>query len=92
MDGKYVRQFGKKGEGEGEFGRPVSIAIDSHNLVYVGELENDRISIFSTDGDFINSFGSRGIGPVQFNGPYGIAVDPNGTVHINDMWNNRIQL
>ncbi|CAI8055041.1 E3 ubiquitin-protein ligase TRIM71 [Geodia barretti] len=59
VDGVYLRQFGKKGEGEGELNEPVSIAIDSGNVVYVGELGNNRISIFSTDGEFIKSFGRR---------------------------------
>ena len=33
VDGVYLRQFGKKGKGEGELNEPVSIAIDSYNAV-----------------------------------------------------------
>ena len=66
VDGVYLRQFGKKGEGEGELKQPVGIAIGSGNEVYVREWENNCISIFYTDGEFIKSFGRQGNGPVQF--------------------------
>ena len=64
-DGVYLRQFGKKGEGKGELKYPVSIAIDSHNVVYVGEEGNNRISKFSTDGKFFMSFWKRMSSSVQ---------------------------
>ena len=59
VDGVYLRQFGKKGKGEGELNEPVSIAIDSYNVVYVGEWKNNRISVFYY-GEFIKSFGRGG--------------------------------
>ena len=34
-NGVYWRQFRKEGEGKGELKYPVSIAIDSHNVVYM---------------------------------------------------------
>ena len=84
-----MRQFGKKGKGEGELNEPVSIAIDSYNVVYVGEWKNNGISIFSTDGEFIKSFGRGGKGPVEFDG---LAVDKKGTLYVSDNGNNRIQI
>ena len=77
-----MRQFGKKGKGEGELDQPVSVAVDSHNVVCVGEYRNNRISIFSTDGEFITSFGSEGNGHGQFNRPYGIVLDKNAAVYV----------
>ena len=104
VDGVYLRQFGKEGEeeseeegeeegkGEGELNKPVSIAIDSGNVVYVGERGNDRISIFSTDGEFIKSFGRKGKGPVEFDRPFGLTVDKNGTLYVSEYGNHRIQI
>ena len=95
-DGVYLRQFGSKGEeegeGVGELNQPASIAIDSSNTVYIGECGNNRVSIFSTDGKFIESFGRGGKGPVEFSSPYGLAVDKNGTLYVSDWWKNRIQI
>lgn len=91
VDGKYLRGFGKKGNGAGELDQPISIAV-AHDCVYVGEYWNSRISIFSTDGQFIKSFGSGGSAPGQFNSPYGITLDKNGTVYVSDTANNRIQI
>ena len=40
-DGKYLRQFGSYGSGDGQLDCPSSITIDSHNMVYVAEYGND---------------------------------------------------
>ena len=96
VDGQYLRQFGKgeeeEGEKEGELNQPASIAIDSSNLVYVGECGNNRVSIFTAVGEFIKSFGRGGTGPVEFSSPYGLAVDKKGTLYVSDWWNNRVQI
>ena len=87
-----MRKFGKEGEGEGELKHPVSIAIDSRNVVYIGEKGNNRVSVFSTNSHFITSFGIPGHQSGQFNGPYGLAVDIKGTVYVCDTNNHRIQI
>ncbi len=46
---------------------PVSICVDSDDLVYVGESGNNRVSVFTCEGVFLKSFGSKGSGPGQFN-------------------------
>jgi sugar lactone lactonase YvrE len=45
-DGKYVTQFGKRGSGPGEFGSPLGLSIDSHDLIYVADSKNHRVQIF----------------------------------------------
>lgn len=82
----------KRRKGEEKLKEPVSIAIGSGNVVYVGEWGNQRVSIFSTNGELIKSFGRMGKGPGQFNGPLGLAVDEKGTVYVSDRGNNRIQI
>ena len=90
-DGRYQRQFGKKGKGESEIANCTSIAIDC-DIVYIADRDNNRISLFTTDGCFLTSFGTRDSGPGQFNGPHGICVDDNGLVHISGCNNKRIQV
>ena len=82
---------GKKGSGSGELIRPLSICVDSDDLVYVGEHGNDRVSVFTSEGEFLKSFGSKGSKQGQFIGPYGIAVD-GGAVCVSDQFNNRVQM
>ena len=71
---------------------PVGIAVDSSNVVYVGEYDNHRVSVFTSEGQFIKSFGRKGQQPGEFDGPCCIAVDSSGVVYVCDSDNNRIQL
>src|SRR5262249_28610220 len=55
-NGEWVKSWGKKGNGPGEFNIPHSIAIDRQDTVYVGDRTNHRIHIFDTDGNFKRMF------------------------------------
>lgn len=91
--GEFVRQFGKKGRGNGELYSPSFITVNNH-LVYVTEYSNNRVSVFTTDGRFLTSFGGTRAGnrPEQLNHPRGVAVDDNGVVYVCDTENNRLIL
>ena len=92
LEGKYLQQFGKPGQGSGELLYPAGICIDSDDTVYVVECNNNRVSVFTHEGQFLTSFGRRGNGPGQFSGPRGITVDKNGVVYVSDTDNNRVQI
>jgi DNA-binding beta-propeller fold protein YncE len=51
-DGTYMRAWGKKGTGPGEFNTPHSVGVDSKGAVYVSDRENNRIQIFDANGKF----------------------------------------
>ena len=65
--------------------------MDSDDLVYVGEVWNNRVSVFTSEGKFLKSFGSKGSKQGQFDAPYGITVD-GGAVYVSDHGNNRVQM
>src|SRR5262245_18290003 len=52
-DGKYLGQFGKRGNGPGEFMQPHALALDSQGRLFVGDRGNNRVQIMTTDGKFI---------------------------------------
>jgi streptogramin lyase len=54
--GKYVRSWGKLGQGPGEFSQPHSIVIDSKDRVYVADRNNARIQIFDSRGKFLTEW------------------------------------
>jgi len=55
-DGTFVRKIGRRGQGPGELLNPLYFDLDSDGNLYVYEMGNSRISIFSKEGKFISSF------------------------------------
>lgn len=51
--GNYVNQWGRDGDGPGEFALPHSIVADSNNRLYVADRENARLQVFDTDGKLL---------------------------------------
>jgi len=76
-DGKFIKAWGKKGSGPGEFDTPHCLAFDSTGRLLVGDRNNNRIQIFDQDGNFIEQF-------TQFSRPSGIAVDMRDVVYVAD--------
>jgi hypothetical protein len=55
-DGEFVFEFGRSGNGDGEFLRPAGIAVDADGDIYVVDSENDRVQLFAPDGHFVQKF------------------------------------
>jgi DNA-binding beta-propeller fold protein YncE len=51
--GKFIKAWGKKGTGQGEFNLVHAVALDAKGLLYVADRENDRVQIFDQAGKFI---------------------------------------
>jgi len=54
--GKFLKTWGKKGTGIGEFDCPHTLAFDSQGRLFVGDRQNNRIQIFDQDGHFIGIY------------------------------------
>ena len=59
-DGKFVKSWGKRGTGPGEFANVRSIAVDAQGNVYAGDGGNKRIQVFDNNGVFKTSFSDVG--------------------------------
>jgi DNA-binding beta-propeller fold protein YncE len=59
-DGKFIRQWGYTGSGQGQFNGVKSIALDAQGNVYAADLGNRRIQVFDGDGNFKMEFGNVG--------------------------------
>ncbi len=53
--GKFVRQFGRKGQGPGEFNMPSGIHLNPEGEVIVEDPLNQRLVYFSADGTFLRT-------------------------------------
>ncbi len=52
-DGYYVKHWGKRGSGDGEFNLVHDVAVDTQGRVYVADRNNERIQVFDADGKFL---------------------------------------
>ena len=67
-NGKFIKTWGKKGMGPGEFDVIHTLAFDSRGRLFVGDRQNNRIQIFDQDGKFIAQW-------FQFGRPSGIYIE-----------------
>lgn len=80
-DGKFIKSWGAKGSGPGEFNIPHTIAFDSRGRVFVGDRGNNRIQIFDQDGKFLEEW-------KQFGRPSGIFIAQDDTMYVVDSESN----
>ena len=76
-DGKFLKTWGKKGIGPGEFDVVHTIAFDSRGRLFVGDRQNNRIQVFDQDGKFIAQW-------FQFGRPSAIYIDRNDVMYVAD--------
>ena len=88
----FIKKWGSKGTGDGQFKIPYSVDVDSKGDVWVADRGNHRIQKFDKDGNFITKFGSVGKGNGQFTNPEHLAVDSAGNVYVSDRKANTIQV
>jgi DNA-binding beta-propeller fold protein YncE len=55
-DGNFIKEWGQRGTGPGEFHTPHSIVTDAKGTVYVADSNNHRIQIFDPDGNFLKEW------------------------------------
>jgi DNA-binding beta-propeller fold protein YncE len=99
--GKALREWGKFGDGEGEFNLPGGIAISRGGRVYVADQNNRRVQVFDTQGKFLTKWGRKGFKPGEFGGaphpnaffagPTFLACDTQGNVFTTEAPVCRVQ-
>jgi len=53
VDGNYVGQIGREGQGPGELGIPSVIQLTPDNELMIEDATNQRVSFFTLDGEFV---------------------------------------
>jgi sugar lactone lactonase YvrE len=59
--GKFIKSWGGKGSGPGQFQVAHGIAIDAKGLLWVADRENQRIQVFEQDGTFVREVRYKGL-------------------------------
>ena len=55
-NGDWIKQWGTKGKGDGQFDTLHTIASDNEDNIYVGDRNNRRVQVFDTEGNFKRKF------------------------------------
>jgi DNA-binding beta-propeller fold protein YncE len=76
-EGKLLKQWGKKGSGEGEFNLPHAVCLDAKGRVYVADRENNRVQVFDADGKFLAQWKESGA-------PFGLFLTRDGRLFVAD--------
>ena len=72
-DGKYLLQWGKRGNGPGEFMLPHNVVVDAQGRVYVTDRDNQRIEVFDANGKYLTEWKETG-------GVSGMVIMKDGTL------------
>lgn len=74
--GRFLRTWGTRGSGPGEFGEPHALVLDARERVIVADRTHARLQVFDKSGTFIaewTGFGRR---------PCGMAIGPDDTMYV----------
>ena len=80
-DGAFIKSWGKKGGGPGEFDVPHTLVIDKRGRLLVGDRSNKRIEIFDQDGRYLTEWTHLG-------SPSGMFISADDTLYVVD-YNDR---
>jgi YD repeat-containing protein len=91
-EGTFIKAFGSKGTGKGQFVEPNAIAFSGEHI-YVNDFGNFRVEKFSLTGTYEAEFGTKGTGNGQIGGAYQLATDPtSGDLYLTDALNHRVEV
>jgi len=92
QSGNFQFQWGKFGEGPGDFRYPGILAKNNNNEIYVVDVLNTRVQKFDPLGNYISDIGSWGVLQGQLFRPKGVAVDSRNRVFVSDSYMGLVQV
>ena len=88
-EGELVAIYGSPGPGDGQFNHPHGLAVDRRrgDLIYVGDQENHRLQVFTSEGVFVRQWGDA-----LFKHIHDVGIDPStGDVLVGDLESNVVR-
>jgi hypothetical protein len=76
-DGKFLKTWGTRGSGHGEFEYPHSLAMDSSGRLFVADRDNKRIQIFDAQGNYLAEW-------KQFGDPTSVFIDARDNLYVSE--------
>jgi peptidylamidoglycolate lyase len=96
-DGKYLKAWGKKGTGPGEFRLPHALTQDHSGHIIVADrcgldatkCTDGRLEVFDADGTYLSQWTPPGNPPGGMFKPGAVAVDTADRLYIDDLLNSK---
>lgn len=79
------------GDSDFVFGKPVAAFRMPAGRLAVLDMQECRVSIFSSDGELLGCLGGYGSGPGEFLLPFGLAITPTGGIVVSDAMSGRME-
>ena len=89
-DGKFVQQFGKRGNAYGMFDKPKGVAVDNFGNLYVVDSGWSNVQIFNPKAQVLMFFGGRGTAPGLLQNPTALAIGGQNRIYVGDLLNHRV--
>jgi len=84
LNDKYSYSFGRHGKDPGKFDCPVALSLNNaQDLLFITELKNHRVQVFTPAGQFIRVFGDFSCTSYTLHNPYGIFYTPDDHVLVS---------
>ena len=83
-----IMSFGEKGSEPGQFQYPLCVTVAPNDLLYVADLNNERVQVFSPFGQYL--FAIDGASEQTFEAPCLTAIDLKGCLHIGSTFKTKI--
>ena len=80
--GRFVRQWGVRGDAPGQLEVPHALALDSRGRLFVADRWNNRVQIFDSDGRLLEVW-------PQFGRPSGLYIDRHDVLYVTDSESRR---
>lgn len=90
--GNFQFEWGRFGEGPGDFRYPGIMAKNEQNEIFVVDVLNTRVQKFDPFGNHIADIGSWGVLPGNLFRPKGVAIDRKNRVFVSDSYMGLIQV
>lgn len=87
---RFITSWGSQGARDGQFLRPLNVAVDGQGRVFVGDDLRGDIQVFDRDGGYLETWGGKDAGKGRLNSPGGITFDAEDNVWVTDINSNRI--
>jgi DNA-binding beta-propeller fold protein YncE len=84
-----IMSFGEKGSALGQFEYPLCVTVAPNDLLYVADLNNERVQVFSPFGQYLFPIDEASTGQT-FAAPCLTAIDLKGCLHIGFTFNTQI--